>query len=158
MSAEQNNQFRLIEAIFAQSVAKTWDEAKLESELKGIHREEEPRTCLCGHTPIIEICVLRNRSNGHSAVVGNVCVTKFLGLESERIFSSLRRVARDQAKALSAEAIQYAFDQRWISDWEHKFCLNTRSKRKLSAKQAVIRAEINHRVVARTTNTLRATA
>ena len=42
--------------------------------------------CLCSHFPIKEICVIRNRVNGVRAEVGNVCVKKFLGLPSGKIF------------------------------------------------------------------------
>lgn len=155
MSAEQSNQFRLFREIIALSESKDWDEAKLEWDLKRVYREEEPLTCLCGHFPIIEICVLTNRNNGNLAEVGNVCVTKFLGLESDLIFSGLRRIAKDGDKALNEAAINYAFEQRWINDWEKGFCLDTMRKRKLSAKQALKRAQINRLVLTKTTNTYR---
>jgi hypothetical protein len=153
MSAEQSNQFRLFQEIIARSVAKIWDEAKVEWDLKHVYREDEPLTCLCGHTPIIEICVLQNRRNGNMAEVGNVCVTRFLGLESDLIFSGLRRVAKDASKALNEAATNYAHEQGWITDWEKQFSLDTNRKRKLSAKQALKREEINQRVLAKTTNT-----
>jgi hypothetical protein len=156
MSAEQSNQFRLFKEIIARSVSQTWEEAKLEWDLKHVYREDEPLTCLCGHTPIIEICVLHNRRNGNTAEVGNVCVNKFLGLESDLIFSGLRRVAKNVDKALNEAATNYAHEQGWITDWEKKFCLDTNRKRKLSAKQELKRAEINRLILAKTTNTLRA--
>jgi hypothetical protein len=153
VSAEQSNEFRLIEEIIARSVAKNWDKARLEWDLKQVYREDEPQTCLCGHTPIIEICVLQNRRNGNFADVGNVCVTKFLGLESDLIFLGLKRVAKDGHKALNEAAINYAFEQCWINEWERDFCLNTVRKRSLSSKQAAKRTEINRLVLAKTTNT-----
>lgn len=156
MSGEQSNPFRLFREIIARSVAKTWEEAKLEWDLKHVYREERPLTCLCGHTPIIEICVLRNRLNYNTAEVGNVCVTKFLGLESDLIFSGLRRIAKDIDKALNEAATIYAHEQGWITDWEKDFCLNTLRKRKLSLKQTIKRAGINRLILTKTTNTYRA--
>lgn len=153
MSKERSNQFKLFKEIIALSVAKIWEEAKLEWDLKHVYREDEPQTCLCGHTPIIEICVLQNRHNGNFADVGNVCVTKFLGLESDLIFSGLKRIAKDDDKALNEAATNYAFEQGWINEWEKNFCLDTMRKRKLSAKQAIKRAEINRLILAKTTNT-----
>jgi hypothetical protein len=153
MSGERSNQFRLFKEVIALSVADNWEEAKLEWNLKQVYREDEPQTCLCGHTPIIEICVLQNRRNGNFADVGNVCVTKFLGLESDLIFSGLRRIAKDRDKALNEAATDYAFGQGWINEWEKNFCLDTMRKRELSAKQAIKRAEINRLVLAKTTNT-----
>ncbi|MDB6025498.1 MAG: hypothetical protein JWM68_1721 [Verrucomicrobiales bacterium] len=140
------------------SVAKTWDEAKLEWDLKHVYREDEPLTCLCGHSPIIEICVLSNRHNYKSAIVGNVCVMKFLGLESDLIFAGLRRVAKDSSKALNEATTIYANEQGWITDWEKNFSLDTKQKRKLSEKQGQKRVEINLRVLAKTTNTYRRSA
>lgn len=156
MSTEQSNQYRLVTEIIARSVSKNWEAAKLEWDLKSVYRETEPSTCLCGHSPIIEICVLHNRQNRNTAEVGNVCVNKFLGLGSELIFSGLRRVAQDAGKSLNEAATNYAHLQGWITDWEKKFCLGTIRKRKLSTKQEQIRAEINRRILAKTTNTLRA--
>lgn len=153
MIAEQSNRFRLFAEIIALSVAKSWEEAKLEWDLKHVYREDEPMMCLCGHTPIIEICVLQNRCNGNLAEVGNVCVTRFLGLESDLIFAGLRRVAKNPSKALNEAATNYAHEQKWITDWEKQFSLDTSRKRKLSAKQVLKRVEINQRILAKTTNT-----
>jgi hypothetical protein len=155
MSDERSNQFRLFKEIIALSIATTWEEAKAEWDLKNVYREDEPLTCLCGHTPIIEICVLQNRLNKNWAEVGNVCVTKFLGLESDLIFSGLRRIARDKDKALNEASTSYAYEQGWINEWERDFCLSTMRKRSLTAKQALKRAEINRLILAKTTNTYR---
>lgn len=152
MSEEQDNRFQLFREIIARSVADNWEEAKREWDLVEIYREDEPLTCLCGHTPIIEICVLRNRLNAGTAIVGNVCVNKFLGIESELIFEGLRRVNKDPDKGLNAAATLYAFEKGWINEWEKNFSLDTNKKRKLSDKQQVKRDQINRRVLARTTN------
>jgi hypothetical protein len=68
------SQYKLTEEILARSVAKTWDAAKLEWHLEDMYESDEPDTCLCGHTPIIELCFLRNRFNDKDALVGNCCV------------------------------------------------------------------------------------
>lgn len=156
MSMEQSNKYHLFKAIIELSVAKTWEEAKLEWDLKCVYCEDEPLTCLCGHTPIIEICVLRNRFNGNIADVGNVCVTKFLGLESNLIFSGLKRIAKDGDKALNEAGTNYAFEQGWINEWERDFCINTMRKRSLTAKQVMKRAKINCLILTKTTNTYKA--
>ena len=152
MSEERGNRFQLFDAIVARSVADNWEEAKREWDLVEIYREDEPLTCLCGHTPIIEICILRNRLNASSAIVGNVCVNRFLGIESEQIFAGLRRIQNEPAKGLNAPATLYAFEKGWISNWEKDFSLDTNKKRKLSDRQEEKRREINRRVLARTTN------
>jgi hypothetical protein len=155
MSEEVGNRFQLFREIIARSVAQNWEEAKREWDLVDIYREDEPLECLCGHTPIIEICVLRNRRNGNDAIVGNVCVNKFLGIESNLIFEGLRRIAEDPGKGLNAAATLYAFEKKWINKWEKNFSLDTNKKRNLSEKQQAKRDQINRRVLARTTNKFR---
>jgi hypothetical protein len=144
------SEYRLIEEIIKLSVANTWDEAKLEWQLAEIYHQEEPDTCLCGHFPINEICVLRNKRNNSTTEVGNICVKKFLGLPSELIFQALRRIAKDETRALNAEAIDHAFHKGWINSWEKKFYFNTMRKRNFSDKQLAKRIEINRKVLNRT--------
>jgi hypothetical protein len=143
--------YRLVEEIVALSVANTWHLAKSEWALAEVYLADQPGTCLCGHYPIIEHCVLCNRENGNTAVVGNVCVTRFLGLASEVIFAGLRRITHDCGKAMNQAAIEYAHSRGWINDWERDFYLDTSRKGKLSPKQRAKRVEINRRVLAQAT-------
>ena len=62
--------------------------------------------------------------------MGNVCVKKFLGLPSDRIFQN-RRVAESPVRALNAETIQHAHQRGWITDWERNFYLDTVRKASL---------------------------
>jgi hypothetical protein len=93
------------------------------------------------------MCVLQNKRNGKSAEVGNVCVKKFLGLNSGKIFDSLKRVRDDIAKALNPDAIDFFFEKGVISGWERKFYIDTWRKRNLSRKQATTRQNINEKVL-----------
>jgi hypothetical protein len=140
-------EYQLAQAMLPLSVANSWQEAKLEWALAEVYRQDEPDTCLCGHFPINEICVLQNKKNGNRAEVGNVCVKKFLGLPSDRIFQAIRRVAEDPARALNAETILHAHQRGWISDWERTFYLDTVRKRVLTEKQAAKRLEVNNRIL-----------
>jgi len=140
MNGERSNRFRLVTEILERSAADAWNEARHEWDLMEVYREDEPQECLCGHTPIIEICVLRNRCTGYVVTVGNVCVTKFLGLGSNRIFEGLKRVAKNSDKALNEATTEYAHNQGWITDWERDFSLNTNRKRNLSDKQVRVRS------------------
>jgi hypothetical protein len=140
-------QYKLPAAIIALSVAKTWDEARLEWQLDEIYYEDRPDTCLCGHFPINELCYLRNTRNYGKALVGNVCVKKFFRLPSDKIFEAIQRIAIDITKALNPDAIEHAFRKAWISQWERDFYLNTWRKRSLSPKQNAKRVQINNRVM-----------
>lgn len=140
---------QLSEAIIARSVSTRWDEAKLEWHLASVYYADEPETCLCGHFPIVELCVLTNRRNGCEAVVGNHCVKKFMGLPSDKIFVALKRIQRSREAPLNPEAIAYAHQRGWINDWERSFYFDTWRKRELSDRQNSVRVKINEMVLGR---------
>jgi hypothetical protein len=82
-----------------------WNQAKLEWDLEDVFRVSEERDCLCGHNPILQICTLRNQLTRQTAEVGNVCVERFLGMRSKRIFSAIKRIRDDENRSLNKEAI-----------------------------------------------------
>ena len=148
--AEHSHQFALASRIVELSEANSWNAAKLEWKLDSIwfvQEGDEPETCLCGHYPIIEVCVIQNRENGNVTEVGNVCVNKFLGLGSKIIFDGIKRVRGDITKALNGAAIDYAYEKRWINSWEHGFLHDTKRKRRLSFAQADKREQLNKKVL-----------
>ncbi|MAF97489.1 MAG: hypothetical protein CMH26_02520 [Micavibrio sp.] len=141
------SEYKLTQNIIALSNSKVWDSAKLEWRLIEVYEADEPETCLCGHFPIIEVCVLGNVYNHQHATVGNCCVKKFIGLPSDKIFQSVKRVRKDNTKALNAEALKHAHDKGWINDWEYNFGIDTMRKRKLSDKQIQTRIKINEKMM-----------
>lgn len=147
-----NDDYKLPREIIARSVADTWDEARLEWRIEDIYSEEDPDICLCGHSPITETCVLRNVRNRNSAVVGNVCVKKFLGLPSSKMFDAIKRIAKDDTGALNPEAIDHANSKGWINDWERSFYFDTWRKRNLTDRQLAKRVAIDNQVLARVRN------
>src|SRR5512135_3231698 len=99
------SEYRLAHEIIAFSRARTWAEAKLEWEILEVYEVKAPEACLCGHRPIVELCVLINKVNGQRATVGNHCVKQFLGLPSGQIFEALKRIEKDPTRSLNKEAI-----------------------------------------------------
>jgi len=140
------SEYKLTQGIINLSKSNIWDVAKLEWSLLEVYEAEEPETCLCGHYPIIEVCVLSNTENRNFTNVGNCCVKKFIGLPSDKIFQAVKRVRKDNEKSLNAEAIQYAYDKDWINDWEHDFYLGIMRKRNLSSKQLDKKIQINEKL------------
>ena len=112
MGAGHNFQ-KFTAAILALSNAKEWLEAKPEWELHLVYNDGSDRSCECGHQPIHQICVIRNRYNKNEAEVGNVCVHNFMQLASRRIFSVLRRVRAEVTKSLNPAALEL-FHKRGI--------------------------------------------
>jgi hypothetical protein len=150
--------FRLAEEIVNRSVAESWHDARIEWELESVFvsKLDEPGTCLCGHYPIREHCVLRNRENDNVVVVGNCCVRRFLDMPSERVFRGLRRIVRDVEAALGPATVEFAHGRGWINDWERSFLLDTARKQRPSARVLAKRAEINAKVLACTGGPCRA--
>jgi len=142
-------EFQLTRGILARSTATVWDAAKLEWTLHEVFESDEPGTCLCGHYPIIEHCVLRNKINGIFTTVGNCCVKKFIGLPSDLIFQAAKRVRLDASRSLNGEAIEHAREHCWINDWEQEFYFRIMRKRNLSDKQAAKKRQINERFLFR---------
>lgn len=138
---------RLRDAIISKSVSNDWNFAKLEWRLESVYSADEPETCLCGHHPIIEICVLRNEKNSNHAEVGNVCVKKFMGIASNKVFDCLRRIRDEITRAPNAETIDLFHRQGVLSDWEWTFSTSTWRKRDLSPKQMDSRISINQKIL-----------
>lgn len=136
--------------ILSRSRSQVWSEAKKEWYLLTVWRSDAPMTCLCGHTPIIEICVIKNRETGIQTRVGNVCVHNFLNLKSHLVFDCLGRIADDEYAALNEETRELAFSNGWVDEWERRFSESTMRKRKLSGKQLNQRARINTKILKKT--------
>ena len=143
------SEYRLSVEIISESSANIWDEAKLEWSLFEVYEDEEFDTCLCGHYPIKEICILTNKRNGNKAKVGNCCVKKFVGLPSHLIFQAVKRIRGDNEKPLNAEAVEHAYSKGWINEWERDFSFSTmrKQKRTMSAKQITTRKNINKKML-----------
>lgn len=137
----------LAREIIALSVAQEWAAARAEWTLDYIVESDTYRTCLCEHYPIVELCYLRNRRNGNSALVGNCCVNKFMGLPSGPIFAGLKRIKDNRRKALNEALTEYAYERGWITEWEREFCDNTRRRRILTLRQEHARQRINDAVL-----------
>jgi len=140
------SEFKLIKEILSASLSKNWEIAKFEWALKDVFFAEEYDTCLCGHYPIVELCVLQNQKNNKKVIVGNCCVKKFMGLPSDNIFQAIKRVKKDKSRSLNSQAIDHAFNKNWINKWEYDFYNDTFRKRKLSEKQEQKRIQINEKV------------
>ncbi|MFJ7565541.1 hypothetical protein ACIQW9_01090 [Herminiimonas sp. NPDC097707] len=139
------SEFRLTNEIIARSSSSNWAAAKLEWTLHEIYEADEPETCLCGHFPIKELCVLRNRINDARATVGNCCVKKFMGLPSNLIFQAVKRVRADSSKSLNAESLSHALEKNWVNQWEYDFYARIMAKRNLTPKQVEKKQQINEK-------------
>jgi len=142
--------YLLPKKIIELSKANTWDRAKQEWVLHDIvDYDYYEYNCLCGH-PIKELCILKNKYNGKETIVGNCCVKKFLKhFNSERIFSSIKRVKKEINKSFNTDFIQIAHDKGIITDWEYDFYMNIwcKQNRQLAKKQLLKKIEINKKIL-----------
>ncbi|MBB4515838.1 hypothetical protein [Paraburkholderia fungorum] len=148
----------LKEEILSRSNSKVWESAVGEWDLDHIftiERNEEGGgvighgygVCLCSHQPIVEHCVLKNQANGNEAIVGNVCVKRFMGIDYSLLFDGVSRIRKDIKKAANSALIQFVHARGEITDWELGFLSDTKSKRMLSAKQRAARQRINRKIL-----------
>lgn len=135
-------------AILALSNSHDWDEAKAEWELHIVYHDGSDRSCECGHQPIHQICVIKNRDNRNEAEVGNVCVHKFMRLASTRIFAVLRRVEAEMSKSLNPAALEL-FRRRGVIDYgeEQDYLSYWRKRTNMTDEQRAQKADINERVL-----------
>jgi len=141
-------EYKLIEEIIKRSNSKEWVTAKLEWNFEYAYQSEEFQTCLCGHYPISNICIIKNLKNNSETEVGNCCVNKFLGIDDgTKIFNSIARLKEDIEKSMSAEVIEYLFNKKVLSEYEYKFYRDVIRKRKLSTKQKELKIKINKKLI-----------
>jgi hypothetical protein len=135
-------------AILAMSNSKEWLEAKPEWELYIVYNDGSDRACECGHQPIHQICVIRNRENKNEAEVGNVCVHNFMQLASRRVFSVLRRVRAEITKSLNPAALDL-FRRRGVisSTEEDEYLSYWRRRTNMTAQERQQKIDINQRVL-----------
>jgi len=137
----------LIRRILKRSISDLWQRAKLEWRLAGIHESEVPRTCLCGHSPITELCTLENKRNGKRTVVCNECVSRICGMPSKKMFAAVKKVKSDHLASFNEDLIELASELEWMNDWEYRFYVNTSRNRNLSKKQRRKKREINRMIL-----------
>lgn len=135
-------------AILHLSNSQEWLEAKPEWELHIVYDDGSDRACECGHQPIHQICVIKNRENGNEAEVGNVCVHNFMQLASRRIFAVLRRVRAEITKSLNPAALDLFSRRGVISHGERDDYLSYwRARKNMTDEQRRQKLRINQRVL-----------
>ena len=139
-------EYKLIDEILKLSNSLEWVIARKEWNFELVYQSENYETCLCGHHPIINICVIKNKLNGITTEVGNCCINKFLGIdEGNRIFDSVNKLKKDKTKSLNIDALLYINKLGQLTDYEYKFYSDIMRKRKLSEKQLNLKIKINEK-------------
>ena len=146
----EHNFERLKAHILPLSEANTFNLAKTEWKLVGVEMHEDFDHCPCGQQ-IKELCHLENQKNGNKTYVGNVCVNRFIGIDTGNLFAGLKRIALDDKANANEDLIIHAYNMGYIySEKEFNFLMQTKNKRKLSPAQLSWKQKINRRIVNQT--------
>ncbi|WP_156348524.1 hypothetical protein [Sphingomonas sp. Leaf23] len=143
-----HNEANFKAAILGLSVSNNWDEAKSEWQLDFVYIDNSDRACECGHSPIHQICCIKNQKNSATTEVGNVCVKRFLRLLSNRIFSVLKRLQANNQKSLNPASLDLFRDRGVISYQEAlDYREYWRKRTTLTDKQKMQKKDINLRIL-----------
>lgn len=145
----KHNFERLKEHILPLSNSKNFQIARTEWILIGVEVSEEFDNCPCGQE-IKEHCYIKNKLNGNTTYVGNVCINRFIGIETGNLFAGLKRIAEDDTANPNNALICHAYKFGYIYEKEYNFLMETRLKRNLSPKQIAWKKKINRRIITKT--------
>lgn len=92
----------------------------------------QPNKCICGQA-IKNNCVIKNRLNDNTLIVGNICINKFLEKDLSYIFKGIKQLDND--KLSNKDFIMYCLSKKYLSVYESQFLSDVNTKTKLSRKQ-----------------------
>jgi hypothetical protein len=139
------NERTLRREILKRSVSQVWEVALSEWHIAGISHGRA--ICLCGHDPIHEIFHIKNTENGECGLIGNVCITKFMGRDVSGFVDCFNRIRIDATKGLNKATAEFCLGRRLINELEYDFALPTLGKRSLSSADINLRRYINGRIL-----------
>lgn len=142
----EHNFERLKAHILPLSHSDRFEVARTEWDLVSVEITEEFDNCPCGQE-IKEHCYITNRITGQSTYVGNVCINRFIGIDTGSLFDGLKRIAKDPYANANLDVIEHGRKLGFIYDSEYGFLMETRRKRKLSPKQLEWKRKINRRII-----------
>lgn len=141
---------RLKAHILPLSHAAEFDVARTEWSLVAVEISDEWDNCPCGQD-IKEHCYIRNRVTGRRTYVGNVCINRFIQIDTGNLFDGLKRIAADPTANANHDVIEYAMERGYLyGDVEYDFLKRTARKRRLSEAQLAWKAKINRRIIKQT--------
>jgi hypothetical protein len=147
---DSHNFERLKAHILPLSVSQVFEVARSEWTLEAIEISDEWDNCPCGQE-IKEHCYIRNRLNAHATYVGNVCINRFIQIDTGSLFDGLKRIAADISANANHDLIEHAWRHGYLfNEKEYSFLKQTALKRKLSAPQLLWKQKINRRILAKT--------
>lgn len=147
---EGHNFEKLKAHILSLSVSQRFDQARTEWSLVAVEISDEFDHCPCGQE-IKEHCYIRNGRNGNETYVGNVCINRFIQIDTGNLFDGLKRIAKDPTANANNDLIEHAYRMGYLyGEKEYVFLKQTMLKRNLSSAQIEWKKKINRRIVSQT--------
>ena len=147
---ESHNLERLKAHILPLSESSIFDVARQEWDLVGVEISEEFDNCPCGQE-IKEHCYITNRVTRNSTYVGNVCINRFIQIDTGNLFDGLKRIAKDDKANANHDLIEHAYRMGYLyNEKEYNFLKQTVLKRNLSQAQISWKTKINRRILNKT--------
>lgn len=138
---------RLSAHILELSEADTFDLARKEWTLVCVEISDEFDECPCGQE-IKEHCYIKNETNSNETYVGNVCINRFIKIDTGTLFDGIKRIKNDIFANANDAVIDYAQRLGYLyGEKEVKFLRQTTRSRQLSEKQRDWKAKINRRIL-----------
>lgn len=132
--------------IISLSKAKVFSEAKKEWSLIDVEYSYVLESCPCGQK-IKEKCYIQNKFTNEITFVGNVCIKKFLGVDTGKTFYGLKQILNDIYKHPNGDLIQWAYKLGYIDEREKVFLQSIKNKKGLSDRQLKWLKDINERII-----------
>ena len=129
----------LVNKIVPLSEADDFETARREWSLVKVNLSTYYDRCACGHR-IKRICYMKNDMNGNKIKVGSVCVEKFIGVNTKKIFDSLARLIEGKTKHPAPELRNFCKESGIISG-DDAFFLETIFKRRILSVTSAMRRE-----------------
>lgn len=129
---KNKKEYKLVERLLKKSVASKWAWAKEEwfvDDVQMLDDGDDYETCTCGHYPIKEVIVIKNRFTGVYMAVGNCCINRVLTNEFNKLFAAVRK------GKVNMILIHFAYKKGIIFDKEYIFMMQVWRNRVLSVKQ-----------------------
>src|SRR3546814_2546999 len=87
----------------------------------------------------------------YSTYVGNVCINRFIQIDTGNLFEGLKRIAKDVSANANNDLIEHAFRMGYLfGEKEYRFLKQTALKRNLTPAQLAWKQKINSRIISKT--------
>ena len=144
----QGHSFERLKAhILGLSEAADFDVARKEWRLVCVEITDEFDECPCGQE-IKEQCYIQNTINNNQTYVGNVCINRFIKIDTGTLFAGIKRIRENIFANANDAVIDYAQRLGYLyGENEVKFLRRTTLSRNLTEKQRDWKAKINRRIL-----------